>query len=52
MTSYAVFLGFSVLCMLDSLMLISNVTGSIVWCLLAVISLAGMFASGKEELKK
>jgi hypothetical protein len=52
MTNYEVFLGFSVLCILDGAMLISNVTGALVWSLLAIMSLAGMFASGSRELEK
>ena len=50
MTNYEVFLGFSVLVILNGAMLVCNATGALVWSLLAVMSLAGMFASGNREL--
>ncbi|CAB4136327.1 hypothetical protein UFOVP917_18 [uncultured Caudovirales phage] len=52
MTNYEVFLGFSALVILDGAMLICNATGCLVWLLLAVISLTGMFVSGNRELQK
>ena len=52
MTNYAIFLGFSTLCLLDGAMLICDATGALVWSLLAMLSLMGMVVSGERELKK